>query len=308
VDIAVSGASGLIGRALTASLVADGHRVIPLVRPSSGPAPQGAAGSRFTGDHIEWDPVARTIDAAALEGLDAVVHLAGAGVAARPWTKAHRRAVRDSRVDGTSLLAATLARLGAKPRVLVSGSAIGYYGSRGDLLLPEDAGPGDDFLARVCVAWEAATAPAAQAGIRVSTVRTGQVLAPHGGALGPQRPLFRVGLGARAGTGAQWVSWIHLEDEVDAIRHVLDRDDVAGPVNLVAPNPVRNADFAGAFAASFGRRARLTIPRWVTVAPGGVGPLVDSLLFASQRVVPRVLERTGFRFRYPRLSEALAQV
>ncbi len=213
-----------------------------------------------------------------------------------------------SRVAGTALLAGSLAGLRHPPAVLVSGSAIGVYGSRGEQTLAEDAAPGDDFLARVCVAWEAAATAAEVAGLRVARIRTGMVLAPRGGALGPQRPLFRAGLGAKAGRGMQWVSWIHLDDEVGAIRHILDHDDVSGPVNLVSPHPVRNVELTRAFAASLGRRALLTIPRWVTAVPGGVGPLVESLLFASQRVVPGVLERTGYCFRHPRLVGALADL
>ncbi|ACZ30546.1 NAD-dependent epimerase/dehydratase [Xylanimonas cellulosilytica DSM 15894] len=295
-DVAVSGASGLIGSALRASLEADGHQVVPLLRPGR------------PGRGIAWDPEHGTIDASGLESIDAVVHLAGEGVAAGPWTHRHRTAVLRSRVDGTRLLAGALAGLDLPPSVLVSGSAIGYYGSRGDEPLPEDAGPGHDFLARVCIAWEAATAVAEDAGIRTVHVRTGMVLAPRGGALGPQRPLFRAGLGAKAGRGTQWVSWIHLDDEVGAIRHAITRADVAGAVNLAAPHPVTNAAFARAFAASLGRRARLTIPRLATAVPFGVGQLVDSLLFASQRVAPDVLEQTGYRFEHPELAEALAHV
>ncbi|QAY62514.1 TIGR01777 family protein [Xylanimonas allomyrinae] len=295
-DVAVSGAAGLVGRALCVSLEADGHRVVPLVRPGR------------PGGGVAWDPVGGTIDAAGLEGIDAVVHLAGAGVASRPWTAAHRDAVLRSRVEGTALVAGALARLAHPPRVLVSGSAIGYYGSRGDAVLTEAAGAGDDFLASVCVAWEAATGAAQAAGIRTVHVRTGMVLASAGGALGPQRLLFRLGLGAKAGTGTQWMSWIHLDDEVAAIRHALVTDALSGPANLVAPHPVTQAEFARAFAASLGRRAPLTIPRAVTRLPLGVGALADALLFASQRVEPAALLRSGFRFAHPWVGEALASL
>lgn len=295
-DVAVSGASGLIGSALRVSLEADGHRVLPLLRPGR------------SGRGIAWDPERGAIDASALEGLDAVVHLAGEGVASGPWTTRHKDRVLRSRVDGTTLLAEALAGLERPPRVLVSGSAIGYYGSRGDELLVERSPAGHDFLAGVCVAWEGATAAAEAAGIRTVHVRTGMVLAPRGGALGPQRAFFRAGLGAKAGRGAQWLSWIHLDDEVGAIRHAVEHDDVVGPVNLTAPEPATNAEFARVFAASFGRKARLTIPRLVTALPFGVGPMVDSLLFASQRVVPEVLERSGYRFRHAALGEALADL
>jgi uncharacterized protein (TIGR01777 family) len=229
-------------------------------------------------------------------------------VAGGPWTARHKDRVLRSRVDGTTLLAEALAALDRPPRVLVSGSAIGYYGSRGDEVLVEASPAGQDFLAGVCVAWEQATAAAELSGVRTVRVRTGMVLAPRGGALGPQRPLFRAGLGAKAGRGTQWLSWIHLDDEVGALRHVIEHDDVAGAVNLTTPEPVMNAEFARAFAASFGRKARLAIPRLATALPLGVGPLVDSLLFASQRVIPEVLERSGYRFRHRDLGEALAHL
>lgn len=295
-QVAVSGASGLIGSALCASLEADGHRVVPLLRPGR------------PGRGIAWDPERGMIDARRLDGLDAVVHLAGEGVASGPWTARHRERVLRSRVDGTTLLAEALAGLDRPPRVLVSASAIGYYGPRGDEVLTEWSPAGHDFLAGVCVAWETATRAADSAGIRTVHARTGMVLAPRGGALGPQRALFRAGLGAKAGRGTQWVSWIHLDDEVAAIRHAIEHDDIAGAVNLTAPEPVTNAELATAFAASFGRRARLTIPRAATMVPFGVGPLVDSLLFASQRVVPVVLNRAGFTFRHAGLQDALAHV
>jgi uncharacterized protein (TIGR01777 family) len=295
-DVAISGASGLIGRALTASLEADGHRVVPLVRP----------GSSRPG--IRWNPVQRTIDQGALEGLSAVVNLAGQGIAARPWTQRQRRAIRDSRVDGTHLVAQALGQLRCPPQVFVSGSAIGYYGSRGDEVLSDGSAPGEDFLAAVCQEWEGAASDATSAGIRTVLLRTGVVLSPRGGALGPQRPLFRVGLGARAGRGEQWVSWIHLNDEVRAIRYLIDTPEVSGAVNLVAPNPVKNAEFARAFAASLGRKAGLRVPRLATRAPFGIGPLVENLLFASQRAVPERLVQSGFTFLYNDLAEALADL
>ncbi|WP_425953811.1 TIGR01777 family oxidoreductase [Xylanimonas sp. McL0601] len=295
-EVVVSGATGLIGRALRASLEADGHRVVPLVRPGR------------PGRGVAWDLGRGTIDAAGLEGVDAVVHLAGEGVASRPWTRAHRDAVLRSRVDGTALLAGALAGLTRPPSVLVSGSAVGFYGSRGDAMLTEDARPGHDFLAGVCVAWEAATRAAEAAGIRTVHVRTGMVLSSAGGALGPQRLPFRLGLGAKAGRGTQWMSWIHLDDEVAAIRHALAADALSGAVNLVAPHPVTNAAFAQAFARSLHRRAFLTIPRLVTAIPFGVGALADSLLFASQRAVPAALLKSGFTFRHADLGEALASL
>lgn len=295
-DVAISGGSGLIGRALRASLEADGHRVAPLVRPSG------------SGRGIAWDPAAGTIDAGGLEGLDAVVHLAGEGIASDRWTEEHQAAVLRSRLDGTTVIAKALAGLSRPPSVLVSASAVGYYGSRGDEVLTEEAPPGYDFLSSVCVAWEAATATAEDAGIRTVHIRTGLVLSSTGGALGPQRLPFKLGLGAKAGRGTQWMSWIHLDDEVAAIRHALEHEALSGAANLVAPNPVTNAEFTEAFAHSLHRPAFLTIPRLATSIPFGIGPLVDSLLFVSQRAEPAALLRTGFRFRYDDLDEALASL
>jgi uncharacterized protein (TIGR01777 family) len=298
-DIAITGASGLIGRALASSLRADGHRVRPFVRPSSSSSDPG---------RITWDPTAGTIDAEALSGVDAVVHLAGEGIASGPWTKAQRARIRDSRVDGTTLLSRAIADLDAPPSVLLSGSAIGFYGDRGDARVTEADGPGDDFLAEVCVAWEAATAPAEAAGIRVAHLRTGIVLDRSGGALGKQLPLFRLGLGGRAGRGTQWMSWISLVDEVRAIRFALDEATVAGPLNLTAPEPATNAEFTRALGAALHRPTFLTVPRFATKAPAGIGDLVGSLLFTSARVEPAALLAAGFRFEHPALDGALEAV
>jgi len=296
-DIAITGSSGLIGTALTRSLEGDGHRVVPVVR-GEGRRP-GA---------VRWDPTGGTIDAAGLEGVDAVVHLAGEGVASGPWTTAQRRRIAESRQAGTTLLAQTLAGLDRPPAVLVSGSAIGYYGDRGDAVLAEGDAPGDDFLASVCIAWEAATAPAEAAGIRVAHLRTGIVLDRRGGALAKQLPIFRLGLGGKAGTGRQWMSWITLDDEVRAIRFALETPEVHGPLNLTAPRPVTNGEFTRALAGALHRPAVLTIPRLVQRAPFGVGDLVGSLLFTSARVEPRALLDAGFTFEHPDLDEALAAV
>lgn len=295
-DIAVTGSSGLIGSALTRSLEADGHRVVPVVR-------SGAADGT-----ISWDPAAGTIDVAALEGLEAVVHLAGEGIASGPWTVERRRRIHDSRADGTRLLADALAGLTRPPAVLVSGSAIGYYGSRGDEVLTESSDPGRGFLPDVCVTWEAATAPAASAGIRTVQVRTGIVLDRDGGSLGTQLPAFKLGLGARAGNGRQWLSWISLADEVAAIRHAIDHPSLDGPVNLVAPAPVTNTEFTKAVAATLHRPAFLLIPRLARRLPFGVGPLVDSLLFDSARVRPDALVASGFEFTHPELVPALGDI
>ena len=294
-DIAITGASGFIGTALARSLEADGHTVIPVVRRAT------------TGRAIRWDPAAGTIDATGLEGLDAVVHLAGEGIASGRWSAAQRARIRDSRVQGTTVLATALAGLEAPPPVLVSGSAIGIYGDRGDEVLTEASAPGGDFLAEVCTAWEAATAPAEAAGIRVAHLRTGIVLDPEGGALAKQLPIFRLGLGGRAGRGTQWMSWITLADEVRAIRFAIDHD-VAGPVDLTAPGPVTNRDFTEALGRALHRPTFLTIPSFVRHAPLGVGDLVGSLLFSSARVLPATLEAAGFEFTHPELDGALAAI
>lgn len=295
-EIAITGATGLIGTALAASLRADGHQVRAVSR-STGP-----------GSTIAWDPSAGTIDAAALEGLDAVVHLAGEPIAARPWTASQRGKIVDSRVQGTRLLAGTLAALERPPAVLVSGSAIGAYGDRGDEELTEASPRGTGFLADVCARWEAAADVAAQAGIRVAHIRTGIVLAAHGGALGAQLPIFKLGLGGKAGRGDQWLPWISLADEVAAIRFTIDQPALAGAVNLVGPNPVTSAAFTRALGRAVHRPTLLTIPGFVRHLPGGVGPLLDSLLFSSARVLPDVLTAAGFTFADTDIDATLAEI
>lgn len=295
-DIAITGSNGLIGSALSASLRQDGHRVIPVVR----------SGAR--GDSVAWDPEGGTIDAGGLEGIDAVVHLAGEGIASGRWTPEQRRRIHDSRSKGTTLLSDTLAGLDRPPAVLVSGSAIGYYGDRADEVLTEGSASGTDFLAQVCRDWEAPTAAAEAAGIRTAVIRTGIVLDPSGGALAAQLLPFRLGLGAKAGRGGQWMSWITLRDEVAAIRHALDTEAVRGPVNLVAPNPVTNAAFTDAVGRALHRPTFLTIPGLARKLPLGVGDLVGSLLFVSQRVEPGVLSATGFRHADPDLGPALVRL
>lgn len=295
-DIAITGSNGLIGAALGASLRQDGHRVVPVVRSGGG---DGA---------VTWDPAAGSIDAAGLEGLDAVVHLAGEGIAAGPWTKTQRARIHDSRSQGTTLLSTALAGLDRKPSVLVSGSAIGYYGDRGDEVLTETSTAGTDFLAQVAVDWEAATGAASAAGIRTALVRTGIVLDPKGGALAKQLLPFKLGLGAKAGRGTQWLSWITLRDEVAAIRHVIDDASVSGAVNLTAPNPVTNGEFTDAVGRSLHRPTFLTIPRVTRHLPFGIGGLVGSLLFTSARVEATVLERSGFTFADTDLDAALGEL
>jgi uncharacterized protein len=295
VDVLVTGSHGLIGSALIPRLRADGHRVARLVRG----APEG-------GDDVRWDPSAGTIDAAGLEGVDAVVHLAGAGIGDKKWSPARKQLILESRTQGTSLLARTLAELARKPAVLVSGSAVGIYGNRGDEVLTESSPTGTGFTAEVCTAWEAATAPVAQAGIRVAQVRTGIVLASHGGALGRMLTPFRLGLGGRMGAGTQYMSWIALDDEVGAIRHLLSAE-VAGPVNLTAPNPATNVEFTAALGHALHRPTKLPTPMLPLKAVYG-SELVRSLLLDGQRVLPAALEASGYAFAHPELDDALRAV
>lgn len=297
--VAVTGSHGFLGTRLTAALSADGHEVVSVVR-----RPAGSAGA----GEVAWDPPAGTIDRAALEGVEAVVNLAGEPIAGGRWSQAHKRKVHDSRQQGTRVLCEALAALARPPRVLVSGSAVGIYGSdRDGEELTEVSTEGDDFLAGVCHDWEAATAPASAAGIRVARIRTGIVLDAGGGALPRMAAPFKAGLGGRVGDGRQWMSWISSTDEIDAIRFLL-ANDVAGPVNLTAPEPVRNADFTAQLAAALHRPARLPVPRLLRRLPLGIGEMVDNLLFASQRVLPAALESHGFRFTYPTLDQALAAI
>jgi uncharacterized protein (TIGR01777 family) len=295
-DVAITGASGLIGTALGSSLRADGHRVVEVVRRRARPGE----------DVVSWDPVARTIDRAGLEGLDAVVHLAGAGIGDHRWTPEYKRTILESRTKTTSLLAETLATLQRPPAVLVSGSAVGYYGERGDDVVTEDDPPGDSFLADVVVRWEGSARAAVDAGIRVAFARTGVVLTPQGGALAQLLPLFKLGLGGRMGSGRQWWSWITLDDEVGALRFLLDHD-VAGPANLTAPNPVTNAELARTLGRVLGRPALLPIPSFGPKLLKGA-ELAQELLFTSARVEPRVLAAAGFAPRHPELEGALRAV
>jgi uncharacterized protein (TIGR01777 family) len=292
VDVLVTGSHGLIGTALIPRLRARGDRVLRLVRG----APEGA-------DDASWDPANGTIDAAALEGVDAVVHLAGAGIGDKKWTPERKQLVLDSRTRPTGLLARTLAGLDRRPRVLVSASAIGYYGDRGDEILTEDSGPGDDFGAQVCREWEDATSPAADAGIRVVRIRTGLVLAANGGLLKQLLLPFKLGIGGRLGSGKQYMSWIAIDDELRAIVHLIDHDTLAGPVNLTAPNPVTNAEFTSTLGGVVHRPTVLPTPLPALKLVYG-GELVDTLL-GSQRVSSGKLSSSGFEFAHPDLDAAL---
>lgn len=289
--IGITGSTGLIGSALSARLSAAGHEIVPVVR--------GAPGA----GEIGWSPSERRLDPADLVGIDAVVHLASANIGARRWTDAYKRVLVDSRVDGTGLMARRLAELDDGPKVLVSASAIGFYGDRGDELLDESSSSGQGFLAELCRRWEDATSAASDAGIRVALIRTGIVLTRRGGALKRMLPFFKLGVGGRFGSGRQWMSWIALTDELRAIEHLLT-SEVSGPVNLTSPNPVRNE----AFAETLGRVVHR--PTWLPVPKFGprllVGSeLADALVLDGQRVLPSVLVGDGFDFEHTDLAAAL---
>ncbi len=293
-QLAVTGASGLIGTALTRSLRASGHAVRPLVRrPSDDP------------DAVRWDPAAGTIDDGALDGVDAVVHLAGAGIGDKRWSAGRKREILDSRTDGTGLIARTLAGMSTPPAVLVSASAVGYYGGPGDEVVTEQSAPGDDFVAGVVQAWEAAAQPAVDAGIRTVFLRTAPVLARHGGILPRMALPFRLFVGGRLGSGRQWMSWISLDDAVGAIRFVLEHDELSGPVNVTAPEPVTNAQMAAAIGAALHRPSAIPVPAFAPRLVLG-REMADLLLFVSQRVRPAVLIDAGYRFTHPDVVGALA--
>ncbi|WP_406389540.1 TIGR01777 family oxidoreductase [Streptomyces sp. NBC_00887] len=289
--IAVTGSTGLIGAALVRSLRADGHEVVRLVR-------RPAA----TGDEVEWDPKRQYVDVAGLVGCDAVVHLAGAGVGDHRWTPAYKREIRDSRVLGTAAIAEAVASLDEPPKVLLCGSAIGYYGDTGDRAVDESAPPGKGFLPSVCVEWEEATAPAEEAGVRTVHARTGLVVAREGGAWGRLFPLFRAGLGGRLGNGRQYWSFIALHDHVAAMRHILDTESLSGPVNLTGPSPATNGQVTAAMGRVLRRPTLFTAP-----APAlrvALGEFAEDVL-GSQRVLPGQLLDSGFSFAFPGIDAAV---
>ena len=292
--ILISGSSGLIGRELSKRLVEDGHQVIPLIRPES----------RMQEGTVLWDPDAGLLDLSGAGDINAVVHLAGENIAARRWSPAQKKRIRVSRVKGTQLLARAVASLPDPPEVLVCGSAIGFYGDRGDEILDENSDPGSGFLAGVCREWEDACEPAVDGSIRTVHLRTGVVLAREGGALDRMLTLFRLGLGGRLGNGHQYMSWITLGDEIAAICHILNSSNLSGPVNLVSPHPVTNAEFTRTLAKTVRRPAILPAPAFALRL--ALGEMADALLLSSTRVVPKKLCDTGFEFRNKELGEALA--
>ncbi|MFF1515747.1 TIGR01777 family oxidoreductase [Streptomyces sp. NPDC058305] len=289
--IAIAGASGLIGSELARSLRADGHEVVRLVR--------HAPRSR---DEVRWDPQRQRIDAAGLLGCAAVVNLAGAGVASRPWTEAYKKQIRDSRVLGTATLAEAVASLDEPPRVFVNGSAIGFYGDTGSRAVDEAAPPGDGFLSSVCVEWEEATAPAQEAGVRTVLPRTGLVVSRAGGAWAKLFPLFKAGLGGRLGDGRQYWSFIALHDEVAAIRHLMDTESVSGPVNLTAPDPLTNREITEAMGRVLHRPTLLATP--APLMRLALGEMSGEIL-GSQRVLPTRLLESGFTFAFPSIDGTL---
>lgn len=291
-NVVVSGSSGLIGSALVAAVRSEGHHVRTLVRRE----PRGP-------DEVGWDPATGELDPRSLAGVEAAVHLAGAGIGDRRWTAAYKQTLLDSRLQSTRLLATSLAQLEPRPRVLLSASAVGFYGDTRDRVVDETAAAGQGFLADVCVAWEAAAAPAREAGLRVCELRTGIVLSRHGGALARLLPIFRAGFGGRIGSGRQYQSWIALSDEIAAIRFLLEQDSLSGPVNLTAPHPVPQAEFARTLGAVLHRPALLPAPG--PAVRLAIGPFADEGVLAGQRVLPAVLTAAGFRFGYPQLAEAL---
>jgi uncharacterized protein len=289
--VLIAGASGFLGTKLVRDLTAEGHEVRRLVRR----APQGA-------DEVRWDPARGQLDTSAIESVDAVINLSGASINGRRWTETYKRELRASRIDTTATLAKTITAANRKPAVLVNSSAIGFYGDTGDRPVDEQSPPGTGFLADLCKEWEAATAPAEEAGVRVAHIRTGFPLDRDGGFLKPLLLLFRLGGGGKLASGQQYMAWISLPDWLGAVRFLLDRDDLAGPVNLTSPQPVTNAEFTRALGRQAHRPTLVPVPRFALRTV--LGELGDEAL-ASQRVLPGVLAKAGFEFRYPDLPSAL---
>jgi uncharacterized protein (TIGR01777 family) len=290
--IVVSGASGLIGSQLVLQLRGDGHEVVRLVRRAASAA-----------DEAEWNPSAHQLDPAVVSGADAVVHLAGAGISDRRWSAGYKAKVLDSRVDGTTTIATAIAAAEKPPAVLLSGSAVGWYGDTGDRVVREDEPAGTGFLADVCRAWEASTQAASDAGARVVQLRSGLVLGGSGGLMDKLLPLFKAGMGGRLGSGRQYWPWISLRDEVSAISYLLSADDVSGPVNLTGPDPATNAEFSAELARQLHRPAVLPVPPFaLRIVLDG---FADEGVLAGQRAVPGVLEAHGYQFTDPTLSSAI---
>ena len=298
--VLVTGSSGLVGTALVEALGQDGHTVCRLLRPqSAGSVPP--AGPQVTS--ARWDPVSGQLDSTAGEGANAVVNLAGASIARGRWSEAYKHLLRSSRVDATRALVAALAKLSQPPAVFISASAVGYYGDRGDEELTEQSAPGADFLAGLARDWEAEAVRAEQFGARVATLRFGVILARHGGALERMLPPFRLGIGGRLGSGRQWMSWLTLDEAVAIIRFALDTAGARGPINAVAPNSVRNAEFTAILGRVLRRPTLFPVPRGVLRL--ALGEMAQALMLASQRALPKRLVELGYRFEHAALEPAL---
>jgi len=293
--ILITGASGLVGSALGEAVAGEGHTICRLVRPDS-------EHDRGAGFGVAWNPATGELGGAAV-GADAVVNLAGASIAGGRWTNARKKVLRDSRVDTTRALVGALAKMAARPRVLISASAVGYYGRRGDELLTEASTPSNDFLASISAEWEAEARKAEALGIRVVLVRFGVILARHGGALPQMMFPFRFGVGGKIGSGRQWMPWLTLDDAIAIIRFAVNNESVSGPLNAVAPQPMQNAEFTRVLAAVMHRPAIFPAPAFALRIL--LGEMADALLLGSQRAVPAVLEKLGYSFLHPSLEPAL---
>ncbi|HEX6961724.1 MAG TPA: TIGR01777 family oxidoreductase, partial [Lacipirellula sp.] len=291
--IVVTGASGLVGRRLVAELEQAGATAIRAVRRPV----------QDTAREVFWDPDAGRIDATRLEGVDAVVHLAGENIAGGRWTKSFKKKIRDSRVIGTRLIAEAIAGCSAKPQALVCASAIGYYGDRGEETLNESSAPANDFLGRVCQEWEAACQPARDAGVRVVNLRIGVVLSPEGGALKKMLRPFKLGVGGKIGNGRQYMSWVAIDDVAGVVAYALGNENINGPVNVVAPQPVTNAAFTKRLGRVLSRPTVAPMPAFA--ARLAFGEMADALLLSSTRVAPQALMTAGYQFRQPELESAL---
>jgi uncharacterized protein (TIGR01777 family) len=293
--ILITGSHGLVGKALISELVKDGHEIVSLVRHKS----EGAS-------EIEWHPNQRSIDSERVSGFDVVVHLAGESIASGRWTDEKKRKIRESRVDGTTLLSRALAQSSKAPAAFISASAIGYYGNRADELLNEKSAPGNDFLAEVCVAWERATGEAEARGVRTVHARFGIILDQEGGALAKMLTPFRMGVGGRIGDGKQWMSWIALVDVLKGLKFVIENESIAGPVNFVAPNPVTNGEFTKTLGDALSRPTLFPMPSFAVRL--AFGEMADALLLSSAKVEPKRLQESGYRFEFENLQPALAAI
>lgn len=294
-DVAISGSTGLIGNAFFAALEKRGDRAIRIVR------------TKPTDDEIGWDPGAGRIDAAALDGVDAIVNLSGESLGNKRWTPAQKAKLESSRIGSTTLLAETMANLENKPSVFLSGSAVGYYGDRGDEELTEQSGPGSIYLAGLAKRWEEATAAAAAAGIRVCLLRTGVVISPHGGAVRETLLPFKLGLGGRIGSGDQYWSWVSIDDQVGAMLHLLDQPEIRGPVNITGPNPATNAEYTRAFGDALNRPTFIPTPMIALYIRLGK-EATENMLLASAKALPQRLIDSGYTFRHETVEEAFTEL